>query len=99
MDTTNNEWRFEVRDRKKLTHLWHIELPFIDGDCEISALPNGDWLAVNSRGRNFVQISNQELNPVIEYRSDLKNAMMMRNSYFAVRTRNTIEVQRAKGRK
>ncbi len=96
MDKRNNQWRFEVRDRKSLAHLWHIPLPFLEGDCEISAVPNGDWLAVNLCGRNLLQIADQKFKPLLQYGRYLRNATVINKSYFAVRGKNTIGIHRAK---
>ena len=53
--------RFEVRSKKDLTVVWKSVLPLTHGDCEISPLANGGWLAVNSCGIRLAQLVDQKL--------------------------------------
>ena len=54
MDARDRRWRFEVRGLPGLLPLWQVALPFTAGDCEISPLPDGKWLAINSLNVYFV---------------------------------------------
>jgi hypothetical protein len=96
MDCRTNAWRFEIRERQTLNQLWHTALPLDTGDCELSALKNGDWLTINSCGIRLIQITNRELKAAVEYERELKNAITLGNDYFIIRTKNTIDVHRMK---
>ncbi|CAF1053332.1 unnamed protein product [Rotaria sp. Silwood1] len=96
MDARNNQWRLEIRNRKDLAFLWKIVLPLSNGDCEISPLPDREWLAVNSCGIRLIQIANQKLKSGVEYQRELKNAITIGNLYFVVRTKSTIEIHQIK---
>jgi hypothetical protein len=92
MDTRDNQWHMEIRHRENFTPIWRTVLPFMHGDCEISSLPNEEWLAINSCGVRLVQIANHKIKSAVEYERDLKNAISIGNLYFIVRTKGTIEV-------
>jgi hypothetical protein len=92
MNAMTNQWRFEVRNRQNLAPLWQTTLPFVNGDCEISPLPNEEWLTINTCGIRLVQIANQKLKAAVEYTRELKNAISIGNLYFVIRTKNTIEI-------
>jgi hypothetical protein len=92
MDGQTNQWHFEIRDRKNLSRIWQTVLPVAHGDCEISPLPNGHWLTINSCGIRLIHIAHQKLKAAVEYERELKNAIIMGKEYFIVRTKNTIEV-------
>ncbi|CAF2447024.1 unnamed protein product [Rotaria sp. Silwood2] len=96
MNSRNNQWHLEIRNRKEFALLWQIVLPLGNGDCELSTLPNREWLAVNSCGIRLIQISNQKLKAGVEYQRELKNAVAIGNLYFAIRTKNTIEIHQIK---
>ncbi|CAF1113041.1 unnamed protein product [Rotaria sordida] len=96
MDARNNQWRLEIRNRKDLAFLWQIVLPLGNGDCEISILPNREWLAVNSCGIRLIQIANQKLKTGVEYQRELKNAIAIGNLYFVIRTKSAIEIHQIK---
>lgn len=96
LDTRNDQWRMEVRSRDKLTLLWQLVLPIISGDWEISPLPNGDWIAINACGVRLGQITNKRLTAAIDYRRELRNAILINNIYFVVRTKTTIEFHQLK---
>ena len=96
IDATNNQWRMEVRNRTNLGVIWQIVLPVSHGDCEISSLPNKEWLVVNSCGVRLVQIVNQKLKAAVEYERELKNVVAFDNLYVAVRTKNTLEIHENK---
>jgi hypothetical protein len=91
MNGQNNQWRFELRHHQNLAYTWHSVLPFSHGDCEISPLANGHWLAANSCGIRLVQISYHKLISAVEYERELKNAIILGKDYFVVRTKNTLE--------
>lgn len=99
MDARNNQWRLELRSRNGLAIIWQTVLPLNNGDCELSVLPKGEWLAINSCGIRLVQIANQSLKAGVEYLRELKNAVSIGNAYFVVRTKSTIEVHEIKQRK
>ncbi len=92
MDTRNEEWRIEVRSREKLDLLWKTVLPLTNGDCELSLLPNGEWLAVNACGLRLIHVAKQGVRAAAEYQRELRNAILMNNLYFIIRTKNTIEI-------
>jgi hypothetical protein len=94
MDARDNRWRMEIRNQDQFTPIWRTVLPFMNGDCEISPLPNAEWLAVNSCGIRLVHIANHKLKSAVEYERELKNAIPIGDSYLAVRTKNTIEIHR-----
>ena len=96
IDARNNQWHMEIRSRDKLTLLWQIVLPIMHGDCELSPLPNREWVAVNSCGIRLVQIVDQKLKAAVEYERELKNAVAINNLYFAVRTKSTLEIHEIK---
>ncbi|CAF4805755.1 unnamed protein product [Rotaria sp. Silwood1] len=73
-----------------------VVLPLSNGDCEISPLPDREWLAVNSCGIRLIQIANQKLKSGVEYQRELKNAITIGNLYFVVRTKSTIEIHQIK---
>jgi hypothetical protein len=92
MNGENNQWRFEIRNRKNLSVVWQTVLPITHGDCELSPLANEEWLAVNSCGIRLIHIANRQLKEAVEYERELKNAITLGNNYFLVRTKNTIEI-------
>ncbi|CAF3535510.1 unnamed protein product [Rotaria socialis] len=92
MNSNNNTWRFEIRDPTNLAHIWQTPLPIPHGDGEVTPLPNGDWLIVNSCGARFIQISNLAIKLAVEYERELKNAILFRKKYFIIRTKNTLEI-------
>ncbi len=96
MDARNDQWRIEIRSRNQLTLLWQMALPISNGDCEISPLPNGEWLAINTCGIRLIQITNQKLKAAVEYERELKNAVAINHSYLAIRTKNTLEIHKIK---
>jgi len=96
MDSRTNQWRMEIRSRTKFNVIWQIVLPVSHGDCEISSLPNGEWLAINSCGVRLVQVVNKKLKAAVEYERELKNAVAFNKLYFAVRTKNTLEIHENK---
>jgi hypothetical protein len=96
MDARTNQWRFELRDRKTFSQIFHVVLPLSHGDCEISPLPNGEWLTTNACGIRLIQIANNTLKAAVEYERELKNAITIGNDYFVVRTKNTIEIHSIK---
>lgn len=96
MDGRNNQWRFELRERKTLNRLWQTVLPVGVGDCEVSPLMNGDWLMINSCGSRLIQLSGTELKTAVEYERELKNAITLGDEYFVIRTKNTIDVHSMK---
>lgn len=94
MDARTNQWRMEIRSRDKFTSIWQTALPISHGDTEISPLPNNEWLAINSCGIRLVQVANKRLKAAVEYERELRNAIVVDNSYFAVRTKTTLELHR-----
>lgn len=96
VDARNNQWHMDIRSRPKLDIVWQTGLPIQFGDCEITTLPNGEWLIVNSYGIRLIQIGNQAIKAGVEYERELKNAIALGDSYFVVRTKNTIEVHEIK---
>jgi hypothetical protein len=96
MNGQNNQWHFQIRDRKNFSTVWQIVLPITHGDCELSPLVKGEWLAINSCGVRLVQIANRKLKAAVEYERELKNAITIGNDYFVVRTKNTVEIHSIK---
>lgn len=96
LDSRNNQWRFEVRNRQEFTILWSIPIPIFQGDLEISPLSQGDWLLVESCGIRLLHISNQRMKVVVEYLRELRNALKIENLYFIIRTKNTLEIHENK---
>lgn len=92
MDCRNNQWRFEIRERKTLNRLWQTPLPLGVGDCELSPLINGDWLMINSCGSRLVQLSGRGVKAAVDYERELKNAITLQDEYFVIRTKNTLDV-------
>jgi hypothetical protein len=92
MDGRNNQWRFEIRDRENLSTIWQTVLPLTHGDCELSPLPNGEWLTVNSCGVRLIHIADNKIKAAVEYERELRNAITIGNKYFLVRTKNTLEI-------
>ncbi|CAF0779205.1 unnamed protein product [Didymodactylos carnosus] len=91
MDVTTKEWRIEVRNMK-LKKLWDLKIPITTGDCELTLLPNNDWLVINSCGNRLFQISDRKMKVAVQYERELKNAVMFADKFFIVRTKNTIEI-------
>ena len=96
MDTRNNQWRIEIRGLPGLVPLWRLMLPIANGDCEICPLLDGGWLVINSCGIRLIQIVNENLKAGVEYERELRNAFIMGKSYFAIRTKTTIEIHQIK---
>jgi len=96
MDGRNNQWRFEIRDRKNLSTVWQIVLPLTHGDCEVLPLRNGEWLFVNSCGVRLIHIVDYEIKAAVEYERELRNAITIGNKYFVIRTKNTLEIHSIK---
>ncbi|CAF4293935.1 unnamed protein product [Rotaria socialis] len=96
MDARNNQWRVELRSGKDCSIVWKSVLPIQFGDCEITILPNEEWVIVNSCGIRLIQIANQKVKAAVEYERELKNAVGIGKSYFAIRTKNTVEIHRMK---
>lgn len=96
MNERNNQWRFEIRDRKNLSVVWQTVLPLTHGDCELSPLSDGEWVAINSCGIRLIQIANRKLKAAVEYERELRNAVILGTDYFLVRTKQTIEVHSIK---
>ena len=94
MDARDRRWRFEVRGLPGLLPLWQVALPFTAGDCEISQLPDGKWLAINSLNVYFVQIAQEQIRAAVDYQRILKNGIAIGSEYFVVRTKSTIEIHR-----
>ena len=99
MDGQTNQWRFELRDARDLTTLWQYPLPLTHGDCEISPLINGQWLAVNSCGIRLLQIINRKLKAAVEYERELRNGIPIGDEFFVIRTKNTLEIHAIKKNK
>lgn len=96
MNGQNNQWRFEIRNRKNFSLIWQTALPLTHGDCELSPLPDKQWVAINSCGVRLIQIANRKLKAAVEYERELRNAIPLGNDYFLVRTKQTIEVHTIK---
>jgi len=96
LDTRTNQWRIEIRNRNRLTTVWKTVLPISHGDSEISPLPNGEWLAINSFGIRLVQVANQKLKAAVEYERELRNAIVVNNFYFVIRSKTTLEFHQLK---
>ena len=94
MDARDRRWRFEVRGLPGLLPLWQVPVPFTAGDCEVSPLPDGKWLAVNSLNVYFVQIAKEGIRAAVDYQRILKNGIAIGSEYFVVRTKSTIEIHR-----
>jgi hypothetical protein len=92
IDSRTKEWRLEVRNREQLTVLWRIGIPLTRGDAELSIIPNSQWLIVNAVGLQLAQISYHGLTSMINYDSELRNAIVIDNSYFIVRTKSTLDI-------
>lgn len=92
MDGQTNEWRFELRNPRDLSVLWQTPLPLTHGDCEVSPLLNGQWLAVNSCGIRLLHIVNRRLKAAVEYERELRNAIPIADEYLVIRTKNTLEI-------
>ena len=95
VDARNNQWRLEIRSPQDLTLVWQIPLPVQNCECEISPLPNAEWLAINSRVARLFQIADGKLKATVDYRARLKNAIAIGDSYFVVRTSYTIDIYEA----
>jgi len=96
LDTRNDQWRIEVRNRDKLTLVWQLALPSMSGDWEISPLSDREWLAINSCGTRLVQIADKKFKAAIDYGRELRNAIVINNLHFVVRTKTTIEIHQLK---
>ncbi|CAF0977103.1 unnamed protein product [Rotaria magnacalcarata] len=96
MDARNNQWRVELRNGDDCTIVWKMVLPIQFGDCELTILPNEEWLIVNSCGIRLIQIANQKIKAGVEYERELRNAVAIGKSYFAIRTKSTVEIHRVK---
>jgi len=96
LDGQTNQWRFEIRDRKTFSIIWQTVLPLTHGDCEVSPLANAEWLTVNSCGIRLIQIGDFKLKSAVEYERELRNAIIISENYFAVRTKNTLEIHAIK---
>lgn len=94
LDARTNYWRLEVRDRETFLCIWKINLPFECGDCEVSPLINGQWLATNSFNVRLIQIAQERLESAVEYERELKNALVMDENHLVLRTKSTVEVHR-----
>ena len=92
MNSHNNEWRFEIRNRKDLSQIWQTGLPVRHGDCELSPLGNTQWLVINSCGVRLLQIGDEKFKVAVEYERELRNAITIGNDYFVIRTKNTVDV-------
>lgn len=99
MDGRTNQWRFEIRDRGIRSVVWQTVLPLSHGDCEISPSVNEEWLAVNSCGIRLLQIVDLKIKSAVEYERELRNAISIGEDYFAVRTKNTLEIHSVKNKK
>jgi hypothetical protein len=96
MDRRNNQWRFEIRNRKNFSPVWKVTLPITYGDCELLPLPYAEWLTINSCGVRLIHIANRQLKFVVEYERELKNATIIGADYFIVRTKNTLNIHSIK---
>jgi hypothetical protein len=96
MDRRNNQWRFEIRNRKNFSPVWKATLPITYGDCELLPLPYGEWLTINSCGVRLIRIANRQLKSVVEYECELKTATIIGTDYFIVRTKNTLNIHSIK---
>lgn len=94
LDARTNHWRLEVRDRERFTCLWRINLPFENGDCEVSPLLNGQWLTTNSFNVRLIQVAQERLESAVEYERELKNALLLNDDFLVLRTKSTIEIHR-----
>ena len=92
MDGQSNQWRFELRHSQDLSVLWQTPLPLTHGDCEVSPLLYGQWLAVNSCGIRLLHIINRRLKAAVEYERELRNAIPIADDYLVIRTKNTLEI-------
>jgi len=98
MNKRNHQWRVEIRsrDKDKFSVLRKIILPLIHGDCEIFPLPTGEWLITNGGGLRLIHITKHKLKAVVEYARELRNALLINNFYFIVRTKRTLEIHKIK---
>jgi len=96
MNSQTNQWRFEIRDRKKLSTIWQTGLPVNHGDCELTSLGKDQWLIINSCGVRLVHVINRKLKAAVEYERELRNAILIGRDYFVLRTKSTIEVHSIK---
>jgi hypothetical protein len=92
MDSTNKKWRLEVRNRERFNVAWSITIPLTRGDAELYAIPNEQWLVINSFGLQLAQISKQGIKAMMDYDSELRGALVVGNTFFVVRTKNALDV-------
>ena len=99
LDAYTTQWRFELRTRDKWTIVWQVALPFLSGDCEISPIINGDWIATNTVNIRLIHISNGQLKSAVEYERELKNAIVVGRNFLVIRAKGTIEFHRVDSKK
>ncbi|CAF1079749.1 unnamed protein product [Rotaria sordida] len=96
LNLKNNQWHFEIRNSNNLSQIWETIIPILHGDCELSPLLNNEWLLINSCGIRLFQIGNLKFKTAVEYERELKNAITIKDDYFIVRTKYTIEIHATK---
>ena len=96
MNARTNGWIFEIRNKKDLSPIWQTVLPMTRGDCEVTPFIDQEWLIINSCGIRLLQISGHRFKVAVEYERELKNAIAIGNDYFAIRTKNTLDVHSMK---